>query len=195
MICTDESINKTDEELVALVAEDQDNFIHLMRRYEDRLMRYIFRISGVATEEAEDILQEVFIKIYKNLNDFDPDLKFSSWIYRITRNHTISQHRRSLRRPEYHKIEDEKILHNIAGNLDMVRDMNLKIDQEKMARVFEHMDQKYREILVLKYIEEKDYQEISDILEKPMGTVATLINRGKKNFLATAEKLKIDFSI
>ena len=70
--------NKSDEDLVVLTLKNRDVFLYLMRRYEAPLLRYIRRIAGVNIEEAEDILQESFIKAYQNLNDFDPKLKFSS---------------------------------------------------------------------------------------------------------------------
>ena len=81
---------KTDAELVALTLKDQEVFLHLVNRYQDKLFRYIRRITGVSMECAEDILQEAFIKIYRNLNDFDPDLSFSSWVYRITHNEALN---------------------------------------------------------------------------------------------------------
>src|SRR3989339_1384271 len=91
---------KTDEELVSLSLQNQDNYLFLIRRYQDKLLRYIQRISNVSLEDAEDILQEVFIKVYYKLNDFDPDLKFSSWIYRITHNQVISHYRKTQARPK-----------------------------------------------------------------------------------------------
>ncbi|MDD5489902.1 MAG: sigma-70 family RNA polymerase sigma factor, partial [Candidatus Moranbacteria bacterium] len=77
---------KTDEEMVALTLKNQDYFACLVERYEPKLMRYIRRISAATQEDAEDLLQDVFVKVYRNLNDFDQKLKFSSWIYRIAHN-------------------------------------------------------------------------------------------------------------
>ena len=89
---------KNDEELVALALKNQDFFACLVERYEPKLMRYVRRISAATQEDAEDLLQEIFVKVYRNLNDFDPDLKFSSWIYRIAHNQVISYWRKTARR-------------------------------------------------------------------------------------------------
>jgi len=87
-------IEKPDEELIALALDNQEYFYYLMKRYEKRLLSYILHISNFLSGDAEDVLQEVFIKTYKNLRAFDKSLKFSSWIYRIAHNETISEYRR-----------------------------------------------------------------------------------------------------
>ena len=79
----------SDEALVEQALEDMSVFAVIVERYEQRLLRYIHRISAFSDEAAEDILQEAFLKAWKNLNGFSPKLKFSSWIYRITHNLVI----------------------------------------------------------------------------------------------------------
>jgi RNA polymerase sigma-70 factor, ECF subfamily len=186
--------NKTDEELVALTLKDQNFFACLMERYEPKLMRYIKRISASTQEDAEDLLQEIFVKVYRNLNDFDPDLKFSSWIYRIAHNQVVSAWRKTKSRPQVVKFEaDEDFLKFIAAEGDLARDTERKFAGEDVRKMLENLDDKYKEVLVLKFLEGKDYQEISDILEKPLGTVATLINRAKKQFAKISEKKGIKF--
>lgn len=180
---------KTDEELVKLTIENQDFFAHLMNRYEDKLSKYIKRISNFSTEEAEDVLQNVFIKVYKNLNDFDVDLKFSSWIYRITHNETISAHRKKTRRPESIPGEENDIaLENLVSEMDIEKEIDTKIINKRIYKIFDELDDKYKDVLILNYFEEKSYKEISDILKKPMGTVAALINRAKREFRKELEK-------
>jgi len=174
---------KTDEELVLLALSDQDVFLYLMRRYEKKLLSYISRITNVNRDEAEDILQDAFIKIYQNLNDFDAELKFSSWAYRIAHNQVISNYRKIKCRPQSIPLDiNEEILGNLASDLDVKKDLDAIFLRENIKKILAKLDIKYREILILKFLEEKDYKEISDILKKPMGTVATLINRAKKEF-------------
>jgi RNA polymerase sigma-70 factor, ECF subfamily len=185
---------KTDEEMVALTLKNQDFFACLVERYEPKLMRYIRRISAATQEDAEDLLQDVFLKVYRNLNDFDPSLKFSSWIYRIAHNQVISNWRKSKTRPQVLKFEaDEDFLKFIASDVDLAGDTERKFSGEEVREFLKRLDDKYREVLVLKFLEEKDYQEISDILEKPLGTVATLINRAKKQFAKIADEKDIKF--
>lgn len=174
---------KTDEELVAESLKDAGAYAFLVERYEEKLLRYIMRISASSLEDAEDILQEVFISAYKNLNSFDQDLKFSSWIYRITHNKAISHYRKVTARPRTTTYEgDNELLNILSSDEDLARDLDRKYTAEEVRRVLELMEERYREVLVLKFLEDKDYKEISDVLEKPMGTVATLINRAKKQF-------------
>ncbi len=174
---------KTDAELVQLTLKDQNFFICLMQKYEQKLLRYIQRISNFSLEEAEDILQEVFIKIYQNLNAFDLSLKFSSWAYRITHNQVISQFRKNKSRPEKILWDDnDAFLKNIADEFNLEKEIDAKLDREMILNTLKKLDYKYKEILELRFLEEKTYVEISDILQKPEGTVATLINRAKKQF-------------
>ena len=185
---------KTDEELVKLVLSNPDDFLYLARRYEAQLLRYIKRISSFNQEEAEDILQDAFIKVYQNLNSFDNNLKFSSWIYRIIHNQVISHYRKVKARPEYYSGEiNEDILNNLASNLNIIKEVDNKYLRREIDEVLAKLDFKYREVLVLKFLEEKNYQEISDILKKPTGTIATLINRAKKKFKGELGKININF--
>lgn len=183
-----------DEKLVDLVLENQDNFLYLMKRYETRLLRYILRLSNVRYEEAEDILQEVFIKVYHNLNSFDKKLKFSSWIYRITHNQVISNFRKIKARPQSIDLENsEEIVQKIASDLDLDNQTELIYLREKINPVLQKIDPKYRDILILRFWEDKSYQEISDILKKPAGTVAAMINRAKKQIKQEFMKQNIKF--
>ncbi len=184
---------KSDEELVALTLENQNNFAYIIEKYKLKLGIYIKRISGLADEDVEDVLQDVFIKTYQNLHNFDQDLKFSSWIYRIAHNQTISNFRKLKSRGEDVVVKiDEELINKLASDLDIESETNIKILNQKINLILNKIDKKYREILVLKFFEEKDYKEISDIIKKPMGTVASLLSRSKKEFKIQLEKNKLD---
>lgn len=175
---------KTDAELAELVSIDREAYGFLMRRYEGRLLGYLRRLSNIRHEDAEDILQEVFIKAYLNLNSFDRRLKFSSWIYRIAHNEAVSHWRRNKNRPQPLLTEDEDAAAEMAAKLSVDPELAEQFDRTQTAEAVRAaiagLDDKYRDILILRYLEEKDYAEISDILCKPMGTVATLLNRAKQ---------------
>lgn len=190
MITEENCRDKKDEDLVALVLLDQDYFLCLIKRYETQLFSYVRRISNLREDEIEDILQDVFIKVYKNINSFDRGLKFSSWIYRITHNQVISNFRKIKARPQAIWDENENILNNIASEFSIEKDVDMALLQKNINSILNKMDEKYREVLVLKFLEEKNYKEISDILKKPMGTIATLLNRAKKQFLKILGELK-----
>lgn len=185
---------KTDQQLVSMALANPHNFLYLMNRYEKPLIFYIRRISQFSVEEAEDILQEVFIKVYKHLNAYDPKLKFSSWIYRITHNQVISKFRKTKARPDQVSWDmDESLLNRLAADFDLEYDIDLKLFSQKIFNILNNLDDKYREVLILRYFEQKDYSEISDILKKPSGTVATLINRAKLKLKQKFESQNIKF--
>ncbi len=179
--------NQTDESLVGMSLVDPDHFLCLSRRYEDKLLRYIIRVSKFSREEAEDVLQDVFIKTYYNLNGFDKELKFSSWIYRITHNEAVSAIRKKSVRPSI-AFEEEDLV-KFGDVFDMTKEMDNSLDRKMIDEALYRLDEKYREVLVLRFLDEKDYTEIADILKKPTSTIGNLILRGKKLFKEEYEKL------
>ena len=181
--------SKTDNELVSLALKDQAFFAVLMNRYSEKLARYVRRISNIDPEEVEDVLQDVFIKVYKNLNDFDQDLKFSSWIYRITHNQVISHHRAKGARPQVVEIDDA-LANRLRAEIDLNQEMEGKDLRQEVASLLGELKPIHREVLVLRFFEEKSYEEISDILKKPNGSVATLIYSAKKELKEKYGKLQ-----
>lgn len=184
--------DKSDSELVELSKSNPDYFSYLMYRYQDKLSAYIRRISYFNKEDIEDILQEVFIKVYKNLNDYEDALKFSSWIYRITRNHTIDQIRKNYRHPQTKSLEEGEFCKFIASSTAIEKDYCNKNLLQHATEIINDLPLKYREVLVLRFLEEKEYEEIMDILKKPKGTIATLIRRGKKLLEEEIKKLNLN---
>ncbi|MBA7600720.1 hypothetical protein ES703_07779 [subsurface metagenome] len=181
MVTGSECINKTDEQIVVLTLKNQDYYLCLMKRYEARLLNYILKISNINREDGEDILQEVFIKAYQNLNDFDLNFKFSNWIYSIAHNTTISAFRKKKVRPQTVSWEDKDLNNILESTLDVENTSLQKLTYKQILKIINQLPLKYKDVLILKFMEGKDYREISDILHKPMGTVATLINRAKKS--------------
>ncbi|PIR75956.1 MAG: RNA polymerase sigma factor SigW [Candidatus Magasanikbacteria bacterium CG_4_9_14_0_2_um_filter_42_11] len=173
--------DQTDESLALLSATDHDAFGALVGRYEQKLYRYIRRITDASHEECEDILQETFLKAYRYVHNFDPLLSFSSWIYRIAHNETISHFRKRSVRPQTIKEEDGTLyLQNITADINIVDDIDREALQQQLQEVLSSLGPKYKDVLILRYLEEKSYQEISDILKMPIKTVGTRINRAKK---------------
>jgi RNA polymerase sigma-70 factor (ECF subfamily) len=186
MIITLESCKElNDNEIVAKSLDNLDFFSCLYQRYEPELLRYMQRISDVDPDEARDILQESFIKIWHNLNEFDASLKLSSWIYRIVHNETVSYVRSRKSYGKDKKTDAEKYKDKLTTEFEPETD-----PEEKSRLVYDVLGRlplKYREVLTLKFIEKRSYQEISDILRIPEGTVAIRINRAKKLFREMTE--------
>lgn len=185
-----------DEELVRRSLENRELFYYLIKRYELRLLKYIKRITNVTHEEAEDLLQEIFIKVYRHLNGFDQKLKFSSWVYRIAHNEVINFAKKKKSGAAFTCLNDEDAeetgLENLAGKDDVHGNYVFMESRERVWRALMELPIKYREVLVLKFFENKSYREMSDILRKPEGTVATLVNRAKKKFGKIARKYQLE---
>jgi len=181
-----ETNNLTDEEIVKSVRNGNLNSFRLIiQRYQNKLSRYIKSLLISSTkEEIEDILQEVFILVYKNINSFNLNLKFSTWIYRIAHNHTINYSKKQKNKNLNFNIDDLDDMENLLiSDIDIKGELELEHAKMELKKALANLDLKYRSVLILKYFEDKSYDEISDILKIPRNTVGTFINRGKKKLL------------
>lgn len=179
----------SDSELVTLSLEDREVFSEIIQRYQQKIYRYIKRISAFTDDTVSDILQNTFIKTYINLNNFDTSLQFSSWLYRIAHNETISFLRKNKKHFEATLLPDDSMEEFVSD----VHIENEHIHNETSQTIWlaiQSLKQKYQEVIILKYFEHKSYDEISDIIQKPPGTVATWISRAKKDIAGWLEKNK-----
>lgn len=187
----------SDLDLIRKSQAQVDYFSCLYQRYEAQLLRYIRRLSHLSDAEAEDILQESFIKIWKNLNGFDQSFKLSTWIYRIVHNEVISCLRRksSYGKDRTLSIEEGRYTGDPAEMPDEEKQDGDPDPEAHIREVLDQLQLPYKEVLVLKFLENMSYTEISDVLKIPEGTVATRINRAKKAFAALSEKQHIVFEL
>jgi RNA polymerase sigma-70 factor (ECF subfamily) len=175
-----------DEQLVVLALKDDRYYEIIVERYEPKLRRYVPRFIHCSDADAQDIIQDVFINAYRNLNGFDTDLKFSSWLYRIAHNEAVSHLRRLSARPTI--IMEDETFEALASELNTETEVGNKLEGIKLHAAIGRLDEKYRDVIVLRYLEEKSYDEISDILRKPSGSVSSLITRAKRILLKELKK-------
>lgn len=163
----------TDEEVVEYTkTKDKQAYAEIIRRFQDKLMRYATHILN-DHDKASDVVQESFIKAYTNLNSFDTKKKFSSWIYRIVHNEAINlikKYKKEL--PLFNDIDFD-------SGINIEKDYTKKEIIEMVRSCINEMPVLYKEPLSLFFLEDKSYNEISDILRIPTGTVGTRINRAK----------------
>jgi RNA polymerase sigma-70 factor (ECF subfamily) len=170
----------SDQEAVAATLADRHAFSLLVERYQARLSRYVARLGGLDPDTVQDILQEAFIKAYVNLNDYDPALPFGSWLYRIAHNETMMHFRRQKSRPQVMKQEsDLALFEQVPDGLNIAEEGDAKLRSERIEKTLHRLKPQYRDVIILRFFEGKSYDEISDILRIPPGTVATHIKRGK----------------
>lgn len=171
---------RTDEELVRASLSDKECFGVLVERYAPRLRSYIGRVGVQSPEDREDIVQETFVRAYMNLHDVDTSLQFSSWLYRIAHNQTMTFFRKRKARPEGHSTElPDSELDTFASASDVFGESARAFDAQKLREVLTTLPRDYYDIVILRYFEHKSYDEISDILSLAPGTVATRLNRAK----------------
>ncbi len=173
-----------DAALVAAALRDPKAYGAIVLRYEMVLRRYVKRVLGQHNQASEDVVQEVFIKAYVNLNDYDPMRPLAPWLYRIAHNEAVSYLRKKGAQPRLIDGEDGRLI------LEKLRDDSsfgaepANLSESGVRQALDGLEPRYRDVLVLRYIEDKSYDEISDILRMPPGTVATRIRRGLERLRA-----------
>jgi RNA polymerase sigma-70 factor (ECF subfamily) len=178
---------KTDEAIVEEVKKgNADAFGVLVERYEAKLLRYGKKFLSTG-EDIEDIVQDVFISAYKNIQSVDTSLKFSPWIYRIAHNAFANALRKKSRQPLVLVDFDTFLAHPIYEDPEIAEREQAEI-KERIQKGLSDLPPKYREVLILHYIEELPYKEISEILEVPVGTIGIRLMRARKELKKIYEK-------
>ncbi|KOP78755.1 RNA polymerase sigma factor SigW [Cytobacillus praedii] len=163
---------------------DQDAYAEVVEIYGEKVFQICYRMLG-NRHEAEDIAQEAFLRAYVNIHSFNINLKFSSWLYRIATNLCIDRIRK--KKPDYYLDAEVAGTDGLTMYSQIASDTSLPEDdveslelQETIQREISKLPEKYRTVIVLKYIEELSLNEISKILDLPLGTVKTRIHRGRE---------------
>jgi RNA polymerase sigma-70 factor, ECF subfamily len=163
----------SDEAVIEIVrSKDKEVYAEIIKRYQAKLMRYATYLMG-EEHMAADVVQESFIKAFINLNGFNIKKSFSSWIYRIVHNQAMNV----LNKQKKQVAMDERVEFDSGVNLE--DDFIKNVLAQRAQDCLEHLPILYREPLSLFYLEDASYEEISDILRIPLGTVGTRINRAK----------------
>ncbi len=164
----------TDEEVIRRVQEgDKEMFGEIVERYWGKLASYIRRMTNQPEEEVEDLLENVLVSAYVNIQGFDTGKKFSSWIYRIAHNKSVDYFKKN--KPK--RLEDDEML---ADSKKLMEEMEIdKEERNRIRKAVERLEVKYREVILLYYFEDKNYEEISDILHVPVDNVGVMLFRAK----------------
>lgn len=174
----------TDEDLVAAVLEgDRERFGDLIDRYQGRLINYLFRLLRNA-DDAHDLAQEVLVKVYQVLDRYDPQYKFSTWLFRVAQNAAIDQIRRRRLKVVSLRQEDEEgegrdwdLPSPERGPYGELRNQERG---EAIQEAIESLPWEYRELILLRHFGELPYEEIARIKEMPLGTVKNKLFRGRQ---------------
>jgi RNA polymerase sigma factor (sigma-70 family) len=166
------------------IGGDQKAFAELFQKYEQPLYFHILKIVR-DREIIEDMLQEIFLKAFDNIASYNPDYAFSTWLYRITTNHSIDYLRKkrlktmSLDEPVQTKdgVMSIEVADDDSHTDDkIIRDQRAKI----LTEALDSLPDKYKEIIRMRHMDELSYQEISELLDLPLGTVKAHIFRARE---------------
>lgn len=175
----------SDKALISLIKNgDKEAFSILIKRYEKKVLNILYLQLG-NTPDLEDLVQEVFIKVFKNVKNFRGESQFSTWLYRIAVNVSYDYKRKSkdiysLDDPLKEDEEDtfEKIIpNNDEDPLSIIEGEELR---NKLRKLIKELPKEYQEVLILREYEGLSYEEISKILNCPIGTVESRLFRARK---------------
>lgn len=182
----------SDEELIERFQKgDLYAFDLIVKRYKDQLLNFVYRFVG-NQEEAEDIVQETFLRVYRKRKAYKRIAKFSTWIYTIAGNLSRTELRRRKRRKLFsvsdlgfedkdYEISDE--VYNPESQVDGM------LQEEIIQREINNLSPKFRQVIILRDVQELSYEEISKIIKVPIGTVKSRVNRGRLKLQARLQDL------
>jgi len=172
-----------DRTLVARILEgDRDRFTELVKRYEKRIINYVYRITH-RYEDAHDMAQDIFVKVYVALDRYDPKYQFSTWLFRIAQNSAID----ALRKKTVNEVsitakpgdEDSKDREFADTGVSPYRALNNKQLAVAIDEAVENLPSDYRELIQLRHFAELSYEEIASMKKLPLGTVKNKLFRAR----------------
>lgn len=174
-----------DDKLVAsAVKGDQAAFRKLVDKYQTPLYYHVVKMVK-DREQVEDLIQEAFVKAFDNLKSYNTSYAFSTWLYRITTNHTIDY----LRKKKLQTMSINEPVKTRDGEMNVQlpdadagadRSIIRKQRQKIIRDAIHDLPEKYRQVIEMRHLEELSYQEISDALDLPLGTVKAHIFRARE---------------
>lgn len=151
---------------------DEDAFAQLVRRWEGPIRNLCVRMTG-DLHKGEDLTQEAFVRVFEKRSQYQPDAKFSTWLWRIALNLCYDEQRRVKRRSEtaMENAEGETVVELVADDDSPVEQAEAGERAEMVRRALLRLPETYRTVLVLRHYEGLKFREIADVLDVPEGTV------------------------
>ncbi len=178
----------SDEKLILRFQEGDINaYNELVKRYKDRLLNFVFRYFN-NREQAEDVVQDTLIKLYTHASYYKKIAKFSTWIFTIAKNNALTELRKNKRKQtDSLWTEDGKVIDINSNDQSLEIKVQNEIAIDQLNKFLDEIPENFRMAVVLRDFQELSYDEISKILEIPIGTIKSRINRGR---IQLAEKMK-----
>jgi len=158
-----------------ILAGRTERFRDLVTRYQNLVAGIAWR-SGCRREDVEDVVSDVFLKVYRNLHQYRPDHAFSTWLYRLTANHVVDRSRRM--KKERGRAEMPEQVADVSPGADDALETD---ERQRLVRsALDHVDERYRAVMHLVYVEGLKVDETARVLGVPEGTVKTRLMRGRE---------------
>ena len=181
----------TDEELMArFQSGDENAYNEIVFRYRDRLMNFIYRFLN-DVELAEDVLQDTLVKIFTHRHYYKEIAKVSTWIYTIAGNFSKTELRKRKRRKITqlsHMGKDDKVYEIPDIEQEPDRGVHVQFSEQKIQNALQSLPSHFRSPVILRDIQELSYKDISKILDVPLGTVKSRINRARQQLKSTLKE-------
>lgn len=183
----------TDEKLISrFQAGDERAYVELVNRYKDKLLNFVFQFLG-DTEQAEDVVQDTMIRLYEKKHYYKEIAKFSTWIYTIARNLANTELRKRKRRKTTYlsQMSKEERQYEIPAVQDDVdQSLHNEFINDRIQSAINNLPEHFKLVIILRDIQELSYDDISNIVEVPLGTIKSRINRARIQLQAELQDLK-----
>jgi RNA polymerase sigma-70 factor (ECF subfamily) len=159
-----------------IVSGDQASFSELYSRYKDRMYYYFYRMLGNSSEQANDFLQELFMKIIEKPDSYNPAYAFHTWLYSVANNMCKNEYRRRGIRQAHHQHEA------LEPHMDYLNETTIAPEQviEKIFQTLDQLGEEHRSAFLLRYREEFSIREVAEILDLPEGTVKSRLFNARR---------------
>lgn len=178
-----------------VLSGDRRAFTQMVRMYQDFIFDLTFRLLGDESE-AEDVAQEVFSAVYRNLATFKGESRLSTWMFRIAKNHCLNRLKYLGRRERGRRvpIDDvpEGVLELPGGPKAPDRALQDREEQQLVEEALETLDEEHRLLVVLRDVEGMSYEEIAAVTEQPEGTVKSRLHRARAQLAEAVARLQED---
>ena len=183
----------SDEQLMSLFqGGDENAYIELVNRYKDKLVNFIFNYLG-DLESSEDVVQETMIKLYQKKHYYKEIAKFSTWLYTIAKNLANTELRKRKQRKttllsQFSK--DDKTYELPSNDPEPGQEIQTDIVNKIIKDAVDQLSEKFKIVIVLRDIQGLSYEDISEIINVPIGTVKSRINRARLQLQVELKHLK-----
>ena len=182
----------TDEELISRFQKgDERAYVELVNRYKDRLLNFVFQFLG-DIEQAEDVVQDTMLRLYEKKHYYKEIAKFSTWIYTIARNLANTELRKKKRRKTTYlsQLSKERQFEIPAIQDDVDQSLQNEFINDRIQSAISNLPEHFKVVIIVRDIQELSYEDISNIVEVPLGTIKSRINRARIQLQAELLDLK-----